>query len=286
MKKHFLITVGDDPQYLYGAKFMASFFMNKKDITLDLLYLASRFDCICGCDNPRLKEINDNLAEIYRKKGEQALIESRKILLDHGFSNRQISTKVFNLMHDVVHDTVEYARLGDYDALLLCRRGYVVFEKAFRRTLSEAIMDLQINFPVWIVRRMLPDRSNVLLCVDGSEASLHAADHVALMLEQQEEHKVILFHMRRQESGDPKALLELVRQKLIPRIEKRRIKELIAEGGRVSEVIIREAAQGGFAAVAIGRRGQSVGSPVEKYMGSTCVNLLHNLEGAALWVKW
>lgn len=286
MKKHFLITVGDDPQYLYGAKFMASFFKNKKNMTLNLLYLASRFDCICGCDNPRLQEVNAHLAEIYRKKGEQALNESRKILLDHGFSNQQISTKVFNLVHDVVHDTVEYARLGDYDALLLCRRGYLLFEKAFRRTLSEAIMDLQINFPVWIVRQMLPDRRNVLLCVDGSEASLHAADHVALMLEQEEEHRVILFHMQRKESGDPRALLELVRQRLASRIEKRRIGELIAVNDRVSDAIIREAAVGGFAAVAIGRRGHSVGSPDEKYMGSTCINLLHNLEGAALWVKW
>ncbi|MCK8603727.1 universal stress protein [Desulfoferrobacter suflitae] len=286
MEKHFLITVGDDPQYLYGAKFMAFFFKDKTGLKLNLLYMASRFDCICESDNPRLHEINARLAEIYRKKGELALKESRRILQEHGFSSRQISTKVFDLIHDVVQNTVEYARVGAYNALLLCRRGCSVFAKTFRPIVSEAIIDLQIDFPVWIIRRPQPDRKNVLLCVDGSEASLHAADHVAFMLEQQEQHKIILFHLRREESGDPETVLDQARQRLTERIESHRIDTLLIQGGRVSETILNEATREGFAAVAIGRRGQSAGSPAEKHMGSTCINLLHNLEGAALWVKW
>jgi len=286
MAQKYLITVGDDPQYLYGVRFAAAFFTNKTDIRISLLYVAPRFDSADAHENERLHRIDVQLSELYRKKGEKSLAESRKILLAHQFAEEQITSQSFYRVHGTVTDIVEYTRSGGFDATLLGKRGYSIFERGLGSSVSEALIDLQIDFPVWIVRDPQPDRKNVLLCVDGSAASLHAADHVAFVLERQEDHGVTLFHMRREESGDPEKLLEQVRLRLSSKIDQRRIGELILEGGRVSESIMRAAAKGRFAAVAIGRRGHSVGSPAEKYLGSTCVNLLYNLKGAALWVKW
>lgn len=286
MAQKYLITVGDDPQYLYGVKFAASFFTNKTDINIGLLYVAPRFDSADAHENERLHRIDVQLSELYRKKGEKALHEGQKILQVQSFAEQQITSSSFYSVHGTVKDIVEYSRSGGYDATVLGKRGYSIFERGVGSSVSEALIDLQIDFPVWIVRDPQPDRKNVLLCVDGSAASLHAVDHVAFVLERQEDHGVTLFHMCREESGDPEKLLEQARRRLSPRIDQRRIGELILEGGRVSESIMQAAARRRFAAVAIGRRGHSANSPAEKYMGSTCVNLLYNLDGAALWVKW
>lgn len=286
MAQKYLITVGDDPQYLYGVRFAAAFFTNKAEISVSLLYVAPRFDSPDAHENERLHRIDVQLSELYRKKGEKALIESRKILLAHQFAEEQITSQSFYRVHGTVKDIVEYTRSGGYAATVLGKRGYSIFERGLGSSVSEALIDLQIDFPVWIVRDPQPDRKNVLLCVDGSEASLHAADHVAFVLERQEDHGVTLFHMRREESGDPEKLLEEARQRLAPRIDRKRIGELILDAGRVSATIMQVAAKRRYAAVAIGRRGHSAGSPAEKYLGSTCVNLLHSLEGAALWVRW
>jgi nucleotide-binding universal stress UspA family protein len=286
MKRNFLITVGDDPQFLYGARFAASFFRNKSGIRLNLLYLAPRFDSMDAREDMRLHEIDLKLSAMYARKGQKALQECIDILRSEGFSKGQISTKLIHRVHGTVKDIVEYARLTDYEAVVLGRRGYSIFEKAFGASVTEEIFDLHIDFPIWICRRPGSDLKNVLLCADGSDASLRAAEHVGSVLEEQEHQQVTLCYICTDKSANPEAVLDEVHQRVVDRIPDRRIERLVVRARSAAEAIIKEAVSGSFAAVAIGRCGVSAKAPLQSYMGSTCIQLLKDLEGAALWVKW
>ena len=287
MEKHLLITIGDDPKSLFGARFVGEFFRNKTNIKLDLLYIAPRFDSGDTDKDMRLHDISIGLSKIYSKMGEDALALGSEILRDAGFSAKKINCKVMHRMQSTVKDIIEYAKLGHYHTVVLGRRSFSIFEKSFSGSVTNEIMGLRISFPIWICKNPDRGRSNILLCVDGSEASLRVADHVAFILDSERDHKVTLLHVSREESGDPEIVIQEVRQRLAQRIPEECVTSLILENLAPSEAILKEAEKGKFAAVAAGRLGLSEKKRTSgDYIGSTPIKLLNRLRGAALWITW
>ncbi|MGA7875963.1 MAG: universal stress protein [Desulfoferrobacter sp.] len=287
MEKHLLITIGDDPKSLFGARFVGEFFRNKTNIKLDLLYIAPRFDSGDTGKDMRLHDISIGLSKIYSKMGEDALALGSEILRDAGFSAKKINCKVMHRMQSTVKDIIEYAKLGHYQTVVLGRRSFSIFEKSFSGSVTNEIMGLRISFPIWICKNPDRGRSNILLCVDGSEASLRVADHVAFILDSERDHKVTLLHVSREESGDPEIVIQEVRQRLAQRIPEECVTSLILENLAPSEAILKEAEKGKFAAVAAGRLGLSEKKRTSgDYIGSTPIKLLNRLRGAALWITW
>jgi len=287
MEKHLLITIGDDPKSLFGARFAGEFFRNKTNIKLDLLYIAPRFDSGDTDKDMRLHDISIGLSKIYSKMGEDALALGREILRDAGFSAKKINCKMMHRMQSTVKDIIEYAKLGHYHTVVLGRRSFSIFEKSFSGSVTNEIMGLRISFPIWICKNPDRGRSNILLCVDGSEASLRVADHVAFILDSERDHKVTLLHVSREESGDPEIVIQEVRQRLAQRIPEECVTSLILQNFAPSEAILKEAEKGKFAAVAAGRLGLSEKKRTSgDYIGSTPIKLLNRLRGAALWITW
>ena len=287
MTKQFLITIGDDPKALFGAKFVGEFFRSTTDIRLDLLYIAPRFESGEMGKDMRLHDISLGLSKIYSRMGEDALALGSDILRDAGFSQKKINCKVMHRMQSTVKDIVEYAKLGHYQTVVLGRRSFSIFEKSFSESVTNEIMGLHIRFPIWICKDPEKGRRNVLLCVDGSDASLRIADHVAFILDSEEDHDVTLLHVSREESGDPEIVLQQVRQRLTDRIPEERVTCLVLRNRAPSDAILKEADKGKFAAVAVGRLGLSEKKRTSgDYIGSTPIKLLNRIRGAALWITW
>ena len=65
MQKHLLITISEDVKLMHGVRFVGSFFKNKADIKLTLLYVTPRAEAING---DRLqRSIDKKNMEIYRQ---------------------------------------------------------------------------------------------------------------------------------------------------------------------------------------------------------------------------
>ena len=95
----------------------------------------------------------------------------------------------------IVGDIAKEGKIGHYDAVVLGRRGYLVFECFLQDSVTREILDRKIDFPIWVCRQFEENRKNVLLCVDGSKQSLHIADHVGFVLKDEEEHTVTILHI-------------------------------------------------------------------------------------------
>ncbi len=75
------------------------------------------------------------------------------------------------------------------------RRGYLLLESVLSTSLTKRMFDLDLDFPIWVCKNPYENCRNVLLCVDGSAASIRVAYHVGFMLADEDHHSVTLFHV-------------------------------------------------------------------------------------------
>lgn len=286
MERNLLVTVGDDPNYLYGVRFIASFFMNKKNLRLTLLYVAPRFESMDAGEDLRHHRIDQELSAIYEKMGRKALEASRDILENYGMPPDRIVAKLIHKEHGMASAIIEEARRGQYDALVLGRRGYSIFEKTLHPTLPSQLVQAKIDLPIWICRHPERGLKNVLLCVDGSEVGLAVADHVGWMTAG-EEHRIDLFHVAEVGVGERiQPIMEEIEARLIAQgVGKERIAKVFARSSDVAGAIQQEATKGAHAVVAVGRNeSKSKRAARDWSLGSNSIKLIDDLYGSALWV--
>jgi len=285
MQKHLLVTISDDISLLYGVRFVNSFFKNKAEVKVTLFYVAPRAD-IAGQVKHSGEDLDKKAAEAGRKKGEGALAVSQRLLCDRGFPPENITNKLLFRQLGTVKDIIKEAKQGQYDAVVLGRRGYALFETLLSTSVSREILDRDLPFPVWVCRMPEENRKNVLLCVDGSEASLRMADHVGFMLEAEEDHSVTLFLVDTGEEGDKDAILDEASRKLKENgLPEERIRTLVIRSTNVARAILDEAEKRAYATIAVGRAGLKKSPLKELLIGSRSMKLLEKVEKATLWVS-
>jgi len=283
MQKHLLVTISDDIRILHGVRFVGSFIRDKTNVAVTLLYVSPRAESVGG---DRLqRDLDKKNTEIYRQRGETSLGVAQKILIEKGFSAENITSKFMFKQFGTVKDIIREAHAQSYDAVVLGKRGYAVFENIMKDSVSKAIMEKDIDFPIWICRRPEEDRRNVLLCVDGSEPSLRMADHVGFMLQLETEHRVTILHADTGEKNIDAMLHEAKDKLLTNGVETERISLQVIPSRGVVKTIIREAEKKAFAVVAVGRVGVKKGSLKEWLVGSRSMKLLEDLDKAVLWVS-
>ena len=288
MEKHLLVTISDDLSALHGVRFVGSFFENKGKIHLTLLYVSHGLDAAHREGSLEDRRLNARLADAQAGKGRVALDASRKILVDKGFPYENIKTKLVGKRIGTAKDIVHEGRAGLYDAVVLGRRGYTLFETAFATSVTRELMDLRIDFPVWICRLPEERRKNVLLCVMDTEACMRMADHVGFILGSEgTTHSVTLLHVDTGEVKGIETMMERTAQCLKDNgVGEERITRRVVRTPRVVRAILEEMEKGSYAAVGVGRGGGQSQGLFQKWLGgSVSMNLLETLEKAALWVS-
>lgn len=277
MNRHVLVTVSDNPSYLYGVRFVAGFFRNVEKMKVTLFYVAPPEAMLGRREGERENELIARIKE--------ALTAAEQILVQNGFRKENIEFKITARKFGTVKDIIREGRQGLYDAVVLGRRGYTIFEKLFSYSVSREILDRPIPFPVWICREFEKDRRGCLICVDGSEASFAVADHVGFMLAEEPMHFLKIFHVLEGKEKEDEGVqilekaLAIVRENGVPA---ERISVEMVTGGRPEEVILEKTKWERCAVVAMGREGR--GQKKGWFRGSCFEVVLNNLKGFSLWV--
>jgi nucleotide-binding universal stress UspA family protein len=288
MQKKLLITVSDDINCLHGVRFVASFFKNKSAVSATLFYVAPRPDVAgkeTGVGQPQL---DHKSAEAGRRKAQKALDTAQQMLRDRSFPPENVTCKFVFRQLGTVKDILREARQGKYDAVILGRRGQMLFESVFSTSITREILDRDFDFPIWICRHPEENRKNVLLCVDGSDSSLRMVDHVGFMLRDENEHSVTLFHADTGEGENKETILEAARRKLLDNwISNGRVNSVVMPTAitGVAKTILEEVEAKSYAVVGVGRVGVHKGRLKEWLVGSRTMKLLETLEKTALWVS-
>ncbi|MBF0510377.1 MAG: universal stress protein [Deltaproteobacteria bacterium] len=285
MNKHLLLTIGDDPSYLYGIRFVNSFFKNKEDLNLTLFYVTPRPGDGTFINTFEQHQLDEKLVEEARGRAKGVIEEIKKKLVEDGFNPEKVICKLLAKRLGAVRDIIDEGRVGLYDAIVLGRRGYKVFESVLYSSVTRQVLEEHLDAPIWICRQPEDNRRHVLLCVDGSETAYRAADHVGFILKDQPYHSITLLNVDVGEGIWEGAIFAEATKRLVENgIAADRISTLMVESHKVARTIIQESEKGSFAAVAIGRVGRNKPMVKEWLVGSRAKQLLEDLKGAALWI--
>ncbi len=290
MQKKLLFKVSGRKDDMHGLRFAASFFTDKDQISLTLFHVAH---------NPsmRLSEARGarEMAAAMRQKadierGGAALLEQAGEFLVHkGFSPENIVSKFMFRHYGAAADLILEGADGEYDGVVLGHRGLGVLDALVGDSISRTLVELPQAIPLWICRWPEDGRKHVLACVDGSDESLRAVDHVGFMLAEQPGHEAHLLNIHNPAKQEPLESEDIIRRArdilLENGLKENRIREKVRRGSGCARIIAEEAAAGGFAAVAVGRTGADKPPLKKLFLGSVTLKLLKTLEKTALWVS-
>jgi len=275
--RHALITVSDNPSYLYGVRFVAGFFRRVDRMKVTLFYVAPP-------ETVSVKRGSQGENEVLARLKE-ALATAEDILIRNGFKKENIEFKITTRKFGTVKDIIREGHHGLYDAVVLGRRGYTVFEKLFSYSVSREILNQPVSFPLWIWREFEKDRRGCLLCVDGSDASFSVADHVGFILSEESSHEVVVLHVVESKGGESEGAMVVEKAVAILRengIPAERISVDIVAGGKPGAVTLQKLKRERLGVVAMGRRGR--GDKKGWFRGSCFESMMDHLSGFCLWV--
>lgn len=290
MKKHFLATVSNDYDQLTGLEFVCSFFKKLSEHQITLLHIC-RLDA--GDTNGALLEMWEHPDERVSGKptigARKALEKATEMLSQSKMSVDSMMTKVFAERYGKIKDILNESSSGLYDAIILGKRASYTMQWFFERSADETakaiIQDSSLNTPLWICPQPESGRKNVLVCVDGSEESFRAVDHVGYILSLQDQHNITLF-MVDNGSGLNQDKIYQKSIKILGdhAIADERIRTETTWGLNIAGTITSYAEKNNFAAIAAGLHGVNQGLMKRMNLaGGTASSLIERAEKVALW---
>jgi nucleotide-binding universal stress UspA family protein len=276
MRKRLLLAVTSDYKSLWAVRFVAEFFKNPESLHCSLLH-------ITAMDVPDSHE-----AVSIQEKGEETLRKTTAFLSKRGVPGENISPilkfQEFSTATDIVNEGIA----GGFDAVVMGRRGLTRFEELFEKSTVSKLMEERLRIPVWICRKPAPSTRNVLLCVDGSQQSMRAAEHAARIVADQPRHLISILHIHdldKEKPSDPDSIIDQTRAVLQSAgIPDKRIREVVEHGSNPARAILEKAKKDKYAAVAMGRTGADKAPLLDIFMGSASTKVLRSLTGAAAWL--
>lgn len=261
---------------------------------------------------PTCKTVVDQLKnrETQEKGKIRAYLEQAKnILISGGFSERSIEIKFHRLEKGVARDIIDEARKG-YTAVVLRRRGMGALKNIILGSVAVKLLQALTFIPILLVGQA-PAVKKILLAVDSSPASMKAVEFVASLLGGHG-YEISIFHaipgleaihFDLSENCRPElpevdmsgTCLETFKLKvarlfrdvkdmlMTSGFESEKISEKVISGVRSrSEAIVKEAEDGGFGTIVVGRRGLS---KVEAFfMGRVGHEVVYGGKMFSVWV--
>ncbi len=281
------------------------------DFSVDLLYVLPKAPEEVFWQVPldeefivRMKDKYQECKETWRKEAQDFLDVCRTVLVSAGFREASIGVILEELHEGIARDIIAQAHRG-YAAVVIGRRGLGRIEGRLLGSVSNKVVERVHEVPVWVVGGDVR-LGKVLLAVDASENSLRAVEYIAGFARISGE-PITLYHVIRKAGfGFGSAGIQLyedIEKELLNGLEKAvrhlfsRYRSCLIEAGidpeRISTKctvgshsraadIVREAREGGYGTIALGRRG--ISKIREFLMGRVTSKVLDGAEGLAVCI--
>lgn len=238
--------------------------------------------------------------EMQQKKAIQAYMQQAKqTLVRSGFPPDAVTLKIQNRKKGIARDIIQEAE-DAYSAVVVGRKGTGVYQEIVVGSVATKIAQKLAFLPILMVGE-IPPNEKILVALDSSENSMLALDYLASTLGGFD-FKINLFHVIRgtQEVEFPflflsKESLEAATEEIESVFDK--AKRRLTDAGWTSEqidtkivvsarsragAIVREAREGDYGTIVIGRRGLS--KVQEFFMGRVSNKIISVIRNRAVWV--
>ena len=289
MNKHYLVTISNDVHNLLGVKFLCSFFRSESKYRLTLLHIYQQGTAASSSLLEKWESPDDKITGALTVGARRAIDKSTNLLEGSLMSVDQIVTKTVAERYGKVKDILNEGEKGLYDAIILGKRASYTLQWLFERPGDEIaqsiIKDARFTTPIWVCPEVPADRRGVLVCVDGSENSYRAVDHVAFILNKQDQHRISLLHIATGSSISSHEIFDRAEKILLEhKIDKTRITSISTWGLSIPGAILSVIDRGGYAAAAVGLTGAR-NTPLKEFQfaGNTTSTLITKSEKASIW---
>jgi len=236
-----------------------------------------------------------------KKEIQKSLDTARQKLLHSGYPPDAVTIKIHNRKEGIARDIIKEAEKG-YSAVIIGRRGMGTYKEIIVGSVAKKIVERVSFMPVLMIGEIPPD-NRFLVALDSSENAVRAVNYVAQVLGGFD-FNINLFHAIR---GDlsahpgiahlffPKESLEEAEAAAIAVFEKakRRLEETGFTSGQINtklvsgvpsraEAIVKEARDGDYGTIVIGRRGLS--KVQEFFLGRVSNKVIHIIRRRAIWI--
>ncbi|MBF0477636.1 MAG: universal stress protein [Deltaproteobacteria bacterium] len=253
----------------------------------------------------------ESVAAPQRRVIDVFLDKTRQELHLLGHQDDLVTALVKKRQAGVARDIIKEARQG-YQALVLGRRGSSRLPDLVFGSVATKLLDCLTDVALWVVGGS-PDPGKLLAAMDASESAIRLVDYVGQVFEESLP-ELILFHVIRDFrmtlpdaardglNDDAKELTSLAGEQakraaaaMVPLLQQG-VKALRDRGGRLEDIlakiitgepsrsgaIIREARQGGYGTVVLGRKG--VSRVAEFPFGRVSQKVIQMADDLAVWV--
>ena len=240
--------------------------------------------------------------EMQQKKDiQKSMDKAKQKLLHSGFSPEAVSVRIHNRKEGIARDIVKEAQNG-YSAVIIGRRGTGSYKEIIVGSVAKKIVEKVAFLPVLMIGEMPPD-NKFLVALDSSENAVRAVNYVAAMLGGFD-FNINLFHAIRGDQSIhsgiahlffPKESLEDAETAAIAIFDKakRRLEEagftsdqintkLVSGVPSRAEAIVKEAREGDYRTIVLGRRGLS--KVQEFLLGRVSNKVINIIRRRAIWV--
>jgi nucleotide-binding universal stress UspA family protein len=252
-----------------------------------------------------LSQKAQQLMDIHRRKARAVMDKGRAILMKAGLGEEVINTQIVEKKIGLARDIIFEAEKGNYDAVVIGRRGLSKLESAIMGSISTKIVQALQARPVWVIDGKITSHK-ILMPMDASDASLKAVDHLGFMIAGLPGIEVTFYHVlpglglftaeeeidlsdiedlwMEKEAEDIYAIFEQAKKMLQDAgLPGKQVKYKIKKGPtNVAREILREAQRRDFGTIVMARRGLS--KTREFFMGSVSSKILASAENLAVWI--
>ncbi len=236
-----------------------------------------------------------------KKEIQKSMDKAKQKLLHSGFSPDAVIIRIHNRKEGIARDIVKEARNG-YSAVIIGRRGTGTYKEIIVGSVAKKIVEKVAFLPVLMIGEIPPD-NKFLVAIDSSENAIQAVDYVAHILGGFD-FNINLFHAIRGDQSIhsgiahlffPKESLEDAEAAAIAVFDtaKRRLEEAGFTSGQINtklvsgvpsraEAIVKEAREGDYGTIVLGRRGLS--KVQEFFLGRVSNKVIHIIRRRAIWV--
>ncbi|MGD2015483.1 MAG: universal stress protein [Desulfobacterales bacterium] len=308
MEKKIMIAVDDSRHSKNAVRYAARIREVLKNMEFTLLHVQPTISQYLLDEAKKSPKAYAELEKVNRKNAETAnhLLENyREQMMALGVAETDIQLYTQPRALGVAKDILEFSMAGNFDAIIMGRRGLSGLQDVFIGSVSANVVGHLTDTPIWLIDEE-GTLQDILIAVDGSENSLKAVDHLALMTAKNVDVKISFFHVTPKlkdfcpvdfEETQTEALEEIIRKGdkecidqffshakkrlLEAGIQENQIKFKVSEGlFRVGKAVLDEYRQGNFGTLIVGSRGMN-----RKYFtGSVSRYLINEFSEGALWV--
>ena len=308
MSRKFLIAVDDSIHSKNAIKYACNISASVKEANFSIFHVQPMISQYLLDEAKKNSAAKAELKKIINKNteaGESLLQKYKEQMIRLGVAEEYIDTITLPRELGLAKDILNYSSSDIYNAIIIGRRGLSGLQEAIMGSVSANVVEYSKSTPVWLIDGEVVSQK-IMFAADGSENSLKALDHLALMMGGNPEARILFFHVQPKiseycpidfEITDTDQLADMIVQgdkKCIDQFYAHAHKKLKDAGFddnqievKVSDTllnpgkaILEEAKKGDYGTIVIGRRGINKSF----FTGSVSRYVINQISDKALWI--